>query len=302
MRDRGKAVVLINATAGARGCPPDLQGRMEDQLRRRGIDANVALVHSGKDLLAATDQAVEAGASLVVAGGGDGTVSAVASRLVDTGTALGVLPMGTLNHFAKDLGIPLELDAALDVLAHGRATRVDAGEVNGRVFINNSSIGLYPDIVLDRERQRRRLGRGKWTALALASLHVLRRHPSLAVQVEIEGEQQGVRRSPFVFVGNNRYEIAGFEIGARKVLDGGRLSLYMSRHGGRFQLLGLALRALLGMLHQDDNFTMHMARTFTIKSARRMLRVSADGEVVLMAPPLHYRIREGALQVMRPAA
>jgi len=297
---RGRAVVLVNATAGS-GCPPDLQPSMEEKLRQRGIEGRVKLMHSGSELLSAARHAMKEGASMVVAAGGDGTVSAVASQLAGTDTVLGVLPMGTLNHFAKDIGMPLELDAALDVLARGRIAHVDVGEVNGRVFINNSSIGIYPDIVLDRERQRRRLGRSKWPALAVASLNVLRRHPSVAIQLEVEGEKQPARRSPFVFIGNNRYEIAGFEIGNRKSLEDGKLSLYMAHHGGRFGLLALALQALFGTLRQADDFEMHEATELAIKSARRAIRVSADGEVMLMQPPLQYRIRAGALRVMVPA-
>jgi diacylglycerol kinase family enzyme len=295
----GHAVVLINATAG-QGCPLELGPDLQEQLRRRGLQARVTMMHSGKELLAAALSAVKDGSSMVVAAGGDGTVSAVASQLAGTDTVLGVLPMGTLNHFAKDLGIPLALDAALDVLAQGRVAQVDVAEVNGRVFINNSSIGIYPDIVLDRERQRRRLGRGKWPALAVATLGVLQRHPSLAIQLEVGGEQQKVRRSPFIFIGNNRYEIGGFEIGNRRSLDGARLCLYMAHHGGRFGLLRLAVRALMGTLRQADDFDMLEAAEFTIKSARRSLRVAMDGEVVLMEPPLRYRTRAAALRVMRP--
>ena len=296
---RGPAVLLVNATAG-KGCPPDLQSSMEEKLRQRGIQGRVALMHSGSELLSAAKRAMEEGASMVVAAGGDGTVSAVASQVAGTDTVLGVLPMGTLNHFAKDLGLPLEIDAAMDVLAHGRVTPVDVGDVNGRVFINNSSIGIYPDIVLDRERQRRRIGRSKWPALVVASLNVLRRHPTLAIQLEVEGVKQPARRSAFVFIGNNRYEISGFEIGNRKSLEDGKLSLYMAHHGGRLGLLRLAIQAILGRLDQADDFEAVDVTELAIQSRRRAIRVSADGEVMLMEPPLQYRIRAGALRVMRP--
>ena len=111
---------------------------------------------------------------LVVAGGGDGTLSAVAAALVGTDTALGVLPMGTLNHFAKDLGIPLKLEKAVQTLFTGKIARVDVGEVNGRIFLNNSSIGFYPRIVQARKREQRR-GRSKWVAFAQAAATVFRK-------------------------------------------------------------------------------------------------------------------------------
>lgn len=293
------AVVLLNGKAGT-GCPPEVLASLQDRLAQRGVVARVDVVHDGQELLAAADRATAEGATLVIAAGGDGTVSAVASRLAGTAAVLGVLPMGTLNHFAKDLGLPMDVDAALDVVADGRTLAVDVGEVNGRVFINNSSIGIYPDIVLDRERQRRRLGRGKWPALLVACLNVLRRHPSLNAELQVEGERLQ-RRSPFVFIGNNRYEVEGFAIGRRTTLEAGRLSLYMAQHGGRFGLLRLAVLALLHRLRQAEDFEMLEAAEFVIRPARRRIRVAADGEVVRMQGPLHYRIRPGALRVKVPA-
>lgn len=116
-----------------------------------GLDADITLAQSGAEMIATAEQALRDGAPIVVAGGGDGTINAVASVVVGSGTPFGVLPLGTLNHFAKDLNIPLELDAAIANVAQGVPHQVDVGEVNGRIFLNNSSLGLYPDIVRDRE-------------------------------------------------------------------------------------------------------------------------------------------------------
>jgi diacylglycerol kinase family enzyme len=116
----------------------------------------------------------------------------------------------------------------------------------------------------------------------------------------VEGEKQSARRSPFVFIGNNRYEIAGFEIGNRKSLEDGRLSLYMAHHGGRLGLLRLAIQALLGRLQQAEDFETLDVTELAIQTRRRAIRVAADGEVMLMQPPLNYRIRAGALRVLRP--
>jgi len=299
-RLHGATPVLINATAG-RGCPGGFPASLEAGFRDRGIEARVMLLESGEQLIEAANQAVRDGASMIVAGGGDGTVSAVASCLADTGVRLGVLPMGTLNHFAKDLGLPLALDAALDVIARGRELAVDMGEVNGRLFINNSSLGLYPDIVLDRERQRQRLGRGKWTALLAASLHAARRYPVLSLHLEVDGKPLQ-RRSAFVFVGNNEYRMEGFEIGERRGLSNGRLSLYLTQRTGRFGLLRLALRALVGRLQQARDFDMLSASAVVVRTARAHMRVAVDGEVTMMPTPLHYRVRPGVLRVAVPEA
>jgi diacylglycerol kinase family enzyme len=298
-RQRGVVPVLINASAG-QGCPDDWPADIEKKFRERGIEARVTLAQSGERLLAAAKQAVQDGASMVVAGGGDGTVSAVASCLADTGVSLGVLPMGTLNHFAKDLAIPLELEDAIEVIAHGRELAVDMGEVNGRLFINNSSLGLYPDIVLDRERQRQRLGRGKWAALLAASVHAARRYPVLSLHLEVDGTPLE-RRSAFVFIGNNEYRMEGFEIGERHGLAGGVLSLYVTQRTGRFGLLRLALRALAGRLQQARDFDSVAAKAVVVHTAHRRMRVATDGEVTTMQTPLNYRIRPGVLRVWVPA-
>ena len=291
--------VIVNIAAGA-GRPQDWLSTLEQTCRERGLDAELVRVSDAAQLLSAAREAVRQGAKLVVAGGGGGTVSAVASCLADTGVALGVLPLGTLNHFAKDLGIPLELDPAIDVLAHGRQAQVDMGEVNGRLFINNSSLGLYPDIVLDRERQRHRLGRGKWAALLTASIHAARRYPVLSVHIEVNGTELE-RRSAFVFIGNNEYRMEGFNIGERTRLSDGKLSLYVTQRTGRFGLLRLALLALAGRLRQARDFDVLMARAFVVRTKHRRLRVATDGEVQQMETPLHYRIRPGALRVLVPA-
>jgi diacylglycerol kinase family enzyme len=289
-------VVIANSSSG-QGCPPDWERQLRELFAERGVDARVLLVRSGKEIVSAAQQAVSEGAPCVVACGGDGTVSAVASQLAGTASVLGVLPAGTLNHFAKDAGIPLELERAIDVIAHGREVQVDVGEVNGRVFINNSSLGIYPDIVLDREHQRRRLGRGKFLALAVASLHAMRRYPVLSVALDVDGQRM-YRRSSFVFIGNNGYKMAGFEIGERDRIDAGRLSLYVTQRTGRFGLLRLAMRALFGRLEQARDFDSVLATQLRVETRKRFMHVAADGEVVLMRTPLEYRIRPRALRVM----
>jgi diacylglycerol kinase family enzyme len=210
-----------------------------------------------------------------------------------------VLPLGTLNHFAKDLGIPLDLDEAVRNLATGRARQVDVGEVNDRIFLNNSSLGLYPDIVHDREKQQRRLGRGKWPAALWATLSALRRYPILSVKLLVDGDRLA-RHTPFVFIGNNEYRMEGLSIGERACLDAGTLSLYVAQHPGRLGLLRFALRALCGRLAQERDFDVLLANEMEIATPHRHLRVATDGEVNVMKTPLRYRVRPGALTVIVP--
>ena len=293
-------VVIVNAASGT-GSPPGYDQELEQRFAAQGVQARVVLVHSGADIVTAARDAVDSGAPCVVAAGGDGTVSAVASQLAATDATLGVLPTGTLNHFAKDNRIPLDVDEAIRVIAAGHVAQVDIAEVNGRRFINNSSLGLYPDIVRDREGQQRRLGRSKWMALLAASLHAFRRYPVLSLALEIDGKPMR-RRSSFVFIGNNAYKMEGFEIGERERIDSGQLSLYVTQRTGRFGLLRLALHALSHTLEQARDFDSLVAIDVRIDTARQRVHVATDGEVVVMQTPLRYRILPGALRVFVPAA
>jgi diacylglycerol kinase family enzyme len=291
-------VVIVNAGAGT-GHDDQAADKLRGLLRGAGLDFELVLADSGEAMIEAAERALDNGARLVAAGGGDGTINAVASKMVGTDVDFGVLPMGTLNHFAKDLGIPLELEAAVRNLAEGKPRAVDVGEVNGRIFLNNSGLGLYPDLVRDREKQQRRLGRGKWLAALWAGLAALRRFPFLSMRVTADG-QRLARRTPFVFIGNNAYTMQGLAIGERERLDAGMLSLYVAQKPTRLGLLRFAFDALRGKLGDERDFDIVHTAAMEIDTRRRMLRVSTDGEVTLMRPPLRYRVRPGALHVITP--
>ncbi len=291
--------VIINAGAGN----PHVEKRVETLtglFTAGGMRVDVRLASTGEELDTLIRAAAAERPSLLIAAGGDGTISTAASALVDSGTVLGVLPFGTLNHFAKDLGVPLELLEAVGNIIAGHSIAVDVGEVNGRIFINNSSIGLYPDIVRDRERQQSRLGRGKFHALVWASLAAFRRFPFLKVRLDIEGTKR-MHVTPLVFVGNNEYTMEGFDIGARARIDAERLSIYIVKKQGRAALVRLAIQALLGRLSQARDFEALTATDFVIETRHARILVATDGEVQPMKSPLHYRVRPRSLRVIVPA-
>jgi YegS/Rv2252/BmrU family lipid kinase len=288
---------ILNHKAGSSGAA-EAQALIAQAAAKWGRVARVLISSDGADLNSLADQAVASG-GLVVAGGGDGTIAAVAAALVGTDSALGVLPMGTLNHFAKDLGIPLELEKAIENLFTGEVTRVDVGEVNGRIFLNNSSIGFYPRIVLERERKQRK-GSGKWVALVQAVALVVQQSRTLHIELEDDHRRQSYE-TPFVFVGNNRYALAGLEIGKRATLDGGKLWVSAAPYAGRLTLVALALQALLGLV-RDADLAAFETEQFDVRTHRDHVQVATDGEVSLMRTPLHYRSRPGALRVVVPAA
>lgn len=289
--------VIINAGAGAEG-KEHLREQLRELFRAGGVEARISLAHTGSEVAQLARQAAQSEADAIVAGGGDGTISSVAAELVGTKKALGVLPLGTLNHFAKDLRIPLDLEGAVQTIIKGHTIAVDYGEVNGRIFLNNSSLGLYPNLVREREKKQR-LGHGKWPAFVWAALSVMRRYPFLEVRLHLNGEQL-ILKTPFVFIGNNEYLMETLEVGSRARLDTGKLSLYVTNRTGRVGLIRLAWRALFGGLRQEKDFLALQAEEIWLGTKHRRLRVAFDGEVTVMEPPLRYGIHPRSLRVLAP--
>ena len=289
-------IVVMNRSAGG---PDDPQARIVELLRAQGEQPRVLQPDNGRDIAAIARNAAQSAEPIVVAAGGDGTISAVAGALAGSDKILGVLPVGTLNHFAKDLGIPIDLEAAVRTIKEGEVAAVDVGEVNDRIFINNSSLGIYPHIVSRRKAQQQRHARGKWTAFFWATVQALRRFPFLDLRVAFEG-QQIVRRTAFLFVGNNEYKIAGFELGSRSCVNAGKLGLYLSQGTGRLGLFRLAFHALFGRVDQAKDFDVFCVSEARVQTGKRRLLVACDGEVERMQTPLHYRIRPAALHVLVP--
>ena len=263
------------------------------------IESIVEICARPKLLTQIVRQAIDSGADVIAAGGGDGTISTVANQLVGANVALGVLPFGTLNHFAKDLRIPLSAREAVEVICRGAIKRVDVGEVNGRYFINNSSLGVYPEAVRVRERWRPLIG--KWPALAVGALTVLRRFPVLKLALDMDGRRVR-RRVPLLFVGNNAYSAEWPDLGGRDRLDDGRLSVWLLREANRLALLRSAFSLLLGRLHLAPEIEISLVDSLTVNTRRRRrLRVAVDGEVIRLRAPLNYHLRPQSLNVCVPA-
>jgi diacylglycerol kinase family enzyme len=294
---RGHIAVVLNGTSG-HGAAPKAAERLKEIFAEAGREARITLATGGSEVNAAMRRAVEAGCEALVAGGGDGTINCAASAVVGRGIPLGVLPLGTLNHFAKDLGIPLELDEAAKVVLDGVVCKVDVGEVNGRIFLNNSSLGVYPAVVRLREKYQATL-RGKWLAALWAGLTVLRRRPFMTVRIVAEGEAI-VRRTPLVLVGNNEYKMAGIHAGSRDSLARGRLALYVLNAEQRPGLLRLAWQVLLQGAERVKEVDLITLEEATVETRRSRPQVAADGEVFSLQSPLRYRIRPEALRVYVP--
>lgn len=292
-RPAANAAVLINTGGGS---VTDREA-IERALAGAGIDAETQWLDG--EALARAARRVAGKAELVIVGGGDGTIGALAGALAGTGTRLGILPLGTFNHFARDLEIPDSLDDAARLIASGKVRRVDIAEVNGRVFVNNSSIGLYPLMVLDRDSQERRLGRRKRLAMIVAAARTLARFNHLRLTLTVNDEKERVD-TPLLFVGNNDYRIDIRAPGRRRSLEDGELCAYVMRKKTRRGFLAATLRALLDRSRPGDMEEIANIRRLRVGSHRSRIAVSLDGEVVHLAPPLDYRIRPKALRVIAP--
>jgi diacylglycerol kinase family enzyme len=286
--------IILNPGSGS-GSGDELAARLIQLFASAGREATVLAAGPGRTVTDQARRAVDEGCRIAVAAGGDGTVNAVAGAVVGTDIPMGVLPIGTLNHFAKDLGIPLDPEQAVRLITQGVRRQVDVGEVNGAVFVNNSSIGVYPRIVALRSRWQA-TGHGKWIAALWATLTVLRRRPFMAVRIQTP-EETLLRRTPFVFVGNNEYRMSGIDAGSRESLTGGRLALYMMHAERRRSLLLLGWRVVLQGVDRVRELELLQVEEAVIETRGRV-GVALDGEVRAMTPPLTYRIRPLALTVV----
>jgi diacylglycerol kinase family enzyme len=294
--------VIINEGGGS-VLGRDPRPALEEAFARHGLQVEIhlcpgaALVETAIHVLDRTGPGKDYDA--ILAGGGDGTIGAIAGVVAHTGIPFGVLPLGTLNHFAKDLGLPLEIDAAIGTIAAGHVRAVDVAEVNGHVFVNNSSLGLYATMVAERDRQRARAGWGKWPAMVWASIRTALRFPVRRLRVTNDGWTRRYK-TPLIFIGNNAYEVSLPRPGTRAVLDDGRLCLFIARPRRIWGLLRVAIRAMLGRLKEERDFESYLTSEVEISAHSAWLRVSVDGEVTPMRPPLRYRIHPGALRVFAP--
>ena len=290
--------MLLNRGGGAVAADPTIPNKVAQALKSAGIHAKVELVADGECGVRCKAIA-ERGDAMLIVGGGDGTVGAAACALAGTETQLGILPLGTLNHFARDLGIPADLEEAAKLIAGGKERRVDVAEMNGHIFINNSAIGLYPLMVVDRDQQRKQLGRSKRLAMAVASLRTLARFKHHRLTLTVNDHKAQID-TPLLFVGNNDYRIELPAAGERKSLEDGELCVMVMRKKTRLGFIGAGVRALFNRSRPDDMVRLEKVERLRVSSRRPQLAVSLDGEVVRVPPPLDYKIRKKALRVVAP--
>ena len=234
-----------------------------------------------------------------VAAGGDGTVSAVAAAAARSGKPLAIVPTGTFNHFARDAGVPVQIDQAIAIIRIGVTRAIDIGVVNDRLFLNNVSLGNYPRMVDVREALERR-GRSRTVATTMAVAKTWWQLRKLTASLSVD-ERTMLRRSPFFVIGNGAYTLSGFSLGKRDTVSGGRLSLYIAPATGRLGVLTLPLRALIGTLERHEQFETMTACRITAMFNHRRVTAAIDGEVRELQTPLEFSIRSNALRLLVPS-
>jgi diacylglycerol kinase family enzyme len=288
--------VFLNKGSGSVK-PEETMSRIEEILRGAGAQVRVERwAVPGAD--EKVEEAVRRG-DTVVAGGGDGTIAGVASHLIGTNALFGVLPLGTLNHFAKDLAIPLDLNGAVQNLLTGTPKKVDTARVNDLIFLNNSSLGLYPKLVQYREHLQKK-GHSKWIAFVKAFFYILRKYSSMKISFEIDGKKQ-TRRTPLAFVGNNEYTLEGWSMGTRKSLCEDCLLVVISTAKKPWKFFTSAISALFGIPPKDSLELIRVSKV-TIATHGKTAQVSADGEVHQLHTPLQYEVLPLSLTVIVPNA
>lgn len=236
---------------------------------------------------------------IVVAAGGDGTVNTVAMLCHRHEVPLGIIPLGTFNYFARDLHIPLELDAAVEVVLGGSLKKVSAGFIHDRIFLNNASFGLYTTIIRKREQDKSRFGRYKIIAILSAIQCLFRPHRPLSIRI---GTDENIvhRKTDMVFVGNNTAQLENLGLKVADCTRENKLAVIITKPLRRMQTGHLLIWGTLKNLTRDSLLEEFCAEEFEVELNRPSLDVAIDGEIVRLPTPFQFTIKKAALSVLVP--
>jgi YegS/Rv2252/BmrU family lipid kinase len=289
--------LLLNARAGSAGA--DSAVALRTAFADRGY--NVTIDGDEETSLAErVSRAVESPAEVIVAAGGDGTVTAVAEAVLRKKKILAILPLGTANLLARDLGLPLELAQWVTELGKMRVRKIDVGEVNGRIFLHKVVIGTIPGIAAAREQIRDRSDPGALIGFLAHFIRRLERARAMAAKITLGGGETRVERVQSIAVVNNDYDEGVGQFFSRSCLDAGMLSLYVIRHLSLGDVLRLAAEMLLGNWRKDQAIEIEQVRHVSIRVKRPMVKAMMDGEIVSLDTPLRFNVRPCALSVLAP--
>ncbi|MDP5305748.1 diacylglycerol/lipid kinase family protein [Paracoccus spongiarum] len=296
---RHRVCVILNPGSGSKD-DRAVARAIEDALKPRCAGFALRQTARGSDIVAVARGAVAEGFEVIVAAGGDGTQSAVAGALAGTDAIMGVLPGGTFNYFARGLGVGEEIPEALDSIGHARVARVDIGQIENLVFLNNVSLGAYPHILKTRESIYRRWGRSRLAAYwsVLVALRRLRRPMTLTATVNGESRDY---TTALVFVARSAYQLDSFGLDGADAIRDGKFAVLIAKARQPLPLLRSAFRLAFGFSAKDSDFDMIVTDDLTIVTPRKRMLIAHDGEKTMMASPLHLKVWHGGLRVLLPA-
>jgi len=291
--------IVFNARSGS--VTPDVTAAgLVDRLHECGLAVAGGFNPNGS-LATQIQEAVESDANIVVAAGGDGTATAVASAVVSTDKALAVLPLGTANLLARDLGIPLGIDDAVAQLKTMSVRRIDVGDINRTLFLHKVVIGFVPGVAAARERLRDDTSIGAVVTFLKRVVRRVLQARHLKVKLTVNHDRREEVHAAAIAVANNAYDEGVGRFFTRNSLDGGILSVYILRRSNITAMLKLAAGMLIGRWKRIEELSISTASDVVIQSRRRRLVTMIDGEVATFDTPLHIRIKPKALKVLAPA-
>ncbi|NYT85224.1 diacylglycerol/lipid kinase family protein [Pollutimonas harenae] len=313
---------VLNGTSGGNDSSTTRQA-IESAMQVVGRTFRLFVIGEPNDLATTVQEAVDTALAkngIVVAVGGDGTINAVAGVALASDCVFGAIPQGTFNYFGRTHGIPEEITGALDDLLQGEPTPVQVGLVNDKVFLVNASVGLYPDLLEDREAFKQRYGRSRLVAMWSALVTALSNNRYLNLEVDTEGERAHLRVTT-LFIGNNRLQLEQVGMREAEVLEQGKLAAIAVNHVGTLSMLWLAVRGALGRLGDADNVTGFSFGSLVVapsgllrrqrsasqagpvkgegRHSKRRIKVAADGEIMWLQTPLQFRVAPKPLLLIK---
>ena len=302
---RGPFFIVMNAASGHNDSG-DEQRVVADVLTAAGREFEFLEIDQPASIAAVCAKAValaQAQQGVVVAAGGDGTINAVAAAVLRSNCPFGVLPQGTFNYFGRANAIPQDSRAAATALLGASVSPVSVGEVNGRVFLVNASLGLYPQLLEDREAWKKQFGRSRVVAFASGLATIFKARGQLQLEIELAGTTKLVR-TPTLFVGNNPLQLTqvGIDQAQTDSVNAGALAGITVRPIGTLALLGLLARGVIGRLGDAEHIDSFSFRRLRVAvRGKRRIKVATDGEVVWMTLPLIFQVADTPLMLMVPA-
>jgi diacylglycerol kinase family enzyme len=289
--------VILNTRSGKKR--RTAQEQLEQLFEKHPGRFTLKVLSSGREIEAASRDAIRKGYPVIVAAGGDGTISGISGFVAEAGRTLGILPFGTFNYFARALEMPLDIEGAIDVLAAGHTSRISLGDVNGATFLNNASLGAYAAILQRREKVYRKWGRSRLAAYWSVLTTLLLIRTTRRMVITVDGEEHRMR-TPLAFVASNVYQLEGFGLPGADCVRDGKLALFVAPDQSGLGLLAFALRLAFRDMQEGRDFTLLCGREIVIETKRNRELVARDGEKSLMSGPFRFRLHQNGLRVVVP--